>query len=35
MLLLAWNRQLPQPSTWWTSVPEREQAESAAGGKGR
>ena len=35
MLLLAWKRQLPRPSTWWTGLPEQEQAESAASGEGR
>ena len=27
MLLLAWNRQLSQPSTWWHGLPEQEEAE--------
>jgi pyruvate/2-oxoacid:ferredoxin oxidoreductase alpha subunit len=27
ILLLAWNRQLSQPSTWWTGLPEQEQDE--------
>ncbi len=32
MLLLAWNRQLSQPSTWWTGLPEQEQVEISPAG---
>ena len=28
ILLLAWNRQLSRPSTWWEGLPEQEEVES-------
>jgi hypothetical protein len=35
MLLRAWNKQLSQPSTWWTDLPKDEQAEPGEGGETR
>jgi len=30
MLLLAWNRKLSQPSTWWNSSLEQEAAKACS-----
>jgi len=33
MLLMAWNRQLSRPSTWWDGMPEQEQVETCLAAK--